>query len=89
LNHKLARWAIRSEKTAGHELKSEDGRKSSVEDFKGEVFRILKTSEGVTGGKEYRVELASGGSGSATNGERRLSLEEIDNFKIEHFGAKN
>jgi len=73
LNDKLARWAIKSNKTAGHDLRSEDGRQSSVEDFKGEVFRILKTSEGVTGGREYRVELASGGSGSATDGERRLS----------------
>jgi len=52
LNDKLTRWTIRSEKTAGHDLRSEDGRKSRVEDFKGEVFRILKTSEGVAGGKE-------------------------------------
>jgi len=73
LNDKLARWAIRSEKTAGHDLRSENSRKSRVEDFKGEIFRILKTSEGVTGGREYRVELASGGSGSATDGERQLS----------------
>jgi len=69
----LARWARRSEKTEGHNLKSEDGRKTSVEEFKGEVFRILKTSEGVTGGKEYRVELASRGSSSATDCERWLS----------------
>jgi len=73
LNDKLARWAIRSEKTAGHDLRSEDGRKLSVEDFKGEVFRILKTSEAVTGGRDYRVELASGGSGREMDGERRLS----------------
>jgi len=64
LNDKLARWAIRSEKTVGQDLRSLDGKKSSVEDFKGEVFRILKTSEGVTGERECRVELASGGSGS-------------------------
>jgi hypothetical protein len=73
LNDKLARWAIRSEKTAGHDLRSEDGRKSRVEDFKCEVFRILRTSEGVTGGREYRVEPASGGSGNTKDGERRLS----------------
>jgi len=64
LNDKLARWAIRSGKTAGHDLRSEDGRKLSVKDFQDEVFRILKTSEGVAGGREYRVELASGGSRS-------------------------
>jgi len=63
-NDRLAKWTIRSEKTVGHDLRSEDCRKSRVEDFKGEVFRILKTLEGVTGGREYRVELASGGSGS-------------------------
>lgn len=50
--NKLARWAIRSEKTAGHDLRREEGRKSREEDFKGEVFRILKSSEGVTGGWE-------------------------------------
>jgi len=35
----------------------------------------LKTSEGegVTGGREYRVELASGRLGSAMDGERQLS----------------
>jgi len=73
LNDRLARWAIRSEETVGHDLRSKDGRESRVEDFKGEVFKIFKTSEGVTGGREYRVELASGGSGIATDGERRLS----------------
>ena len=49
---KLARWAMRSEKKAGHDLRREEGEKSREEDFKGEVFRILKTSEGVTGGRE-------------------------------------
>ena len=49
---KLARWAIRSEKTTGHDLRREEGKKSREEDFKGEVFRILKTSEGMTGGRE-------------------------------------
>ena len=51
MKDKLARWAIRSEKTAGHDSRREEGKKSK-EDFKGEVFRILKTSEGVTGGRE-------------------------------------
>ena len=37
-------------KTAGHDLRKEEGKKSR-EDFKGEVFRILKTSEGVTDGR--------------------------------------
>jgi hypothetical protein len=63
LNDELARWAMISENTVGHDLRSEDGRKSSEEDFKGEVSRILKTSEGVTGGRVYKVELASGGLG--------------------------
>ena len=49
---KLARWAIRSEKMAGHDLRREEGKKSRIKDFKGEVFRILKTSEEVTGGRE-------------------------------------
>jgi len=40
LNDRLARWAIRSEKTVGHDLRSEDGRKSRAEDFKGEVYII-------------------------------------------------
>ena len=52
MKDKLARWAIRSEKTAGHDLRREEGKKSREEDFKGEVFRILKTSEVVTGGSE-------------------------------------
>jgi hypothetical protein len=43
---------MRSEKTAGHDLRREEGRKLREEDFKGEVFRILRTSEGVTGGRE-------------------------------------
>jgi len=73
LNEKLARWAIRSEKTAGHDLRSEDDRKSREEDFKGEVFRISKTLEGVTGGRECREELASGGLSGATDGDRRTA----------------
>jgi len=36
----------------------------------------------VTGGREYRVELASGGSGSAMDGDRRLSREEIDSLRL-------
>jgi hypothetical protein len=31
-------------KTQGHDLRSEEGRKSMEEDFKGEVLRILRTS---------------------------------------------
>jgi len=52
LNDKFVRWVIRSEKTAGHDFRSEDGRKSRVEDIKGKVFRILKTPKGVTGRRE-------------------------------------
>ena len=48
----LARWAARSEKTAGHDLRREEGKKSREGDFKSEVFRIWKTSEEVTGGME-------------------------------------
>ena len=48
----MARWAIRTEKTEGHDFRSEEGRKSIEEDFKGEVLRILKTSAEVTGGRE-------------------------------------
>jgi len=33
LNDKLGRWAIRSENTAGHDLRSEDVRESRVEDL--------------------------------------------------------
>lgn len=42
---------MRSEKTEGHDLRREEGMKSREEDFKGEVVRILRTSEGVTGGR--------------------------------------
>ena len=52
MKDKLARRAIRSEKTAGHDSRRKEGKKSREEDFKGEVFRILKTPEGVTGGRE-------------------------------------
>ena len=52
MKDKLARWTIRSEKTAGHDSRREESKKSREENFKGEVFRILKTSEGVTGERE-------------------------------------
>ena len=51
MKDKLAKWAIRSEKTAGHDLRREEGKKSR-EGFTGEEVRILKISEGVTGGRE-------------------------------------
>ena len=60
----MTRWAIRSEKSAGNDLSTEEGKNSRDEDFKGEVFRIVKTSEGVTGGREYRVEPARDKSGN-------------------------
>ena len=44
MKDKLARWAIKSEKTAGHDLRRDEGRKSREEDFKGKVLMILKTS---------------------------------------------
>ena len=67
LKDKFARWAIRSEKTKGHDLRSDV--KSMEEDFKDGVLRILKTSAEVTGGRENRVEPTSGGSGNTKNGE--------------------
>ena len=45
IERQVGKWAIRSEKTAGPDLRREEGKKSREEDFKGEVFRILKTSE--------------------------------------------
>jgi hypothetical protein len=41
---------MRTEKTQGHDLRREEGMKSREEDFR-EVARILRTSEGVTGGR--------------------------------------
>ena len=43
LNDRLARWAIRSEKTEGHDFRREEGMKSREEDFNGKVVRILRT----------------------------------------------
>jgi len=45
----------------------------SREDFKGDELRILRTSGGVTGGREWRVEPVSGESGKTRVEERRLS----------------
>ena len=73
MKDKLARWAKRSEKTAGHDFRREEGMKWREKDFKGEVFSILKTSEGVTGGREKKVEAARGESENTNDGERRLS----------------
>ena len=42
MKDKLARWAIRSEKTAEHDVRREEGKKSREADLKGEVFRVLK-----------------------------------------------
>ena len=72
MKDKLARRAMRSEKMAGLDLKREKSMKLK-EDFKGEMFRILKTSETMTGGWEWTAGSASGRSGNTKDGERRLS----------------
>ena len=51
MKERLARWATRSEKTEGHDLRKEEGMKSREDDFRAEVVRILRTSEEVTGGR--------------------------------------
>ena len=68
MKDKFARWAIISEKTEGHDLRIEEGRKSMEEDFRGEALRVLKTSSGVTGGREYTMEPTSGESGKTKDG---------------------
>jgi len=44
-------------------------------DFKGDELRILRTSGGVTGGREQRVELVSGESGKTSYGERLVRFD--------------
>jgi hypothetical protein len=82
LKDKFARWAIRSEKTEGHDLRSEEGRKSMEEDLIGEVLRILKTSPGVTSGREYRVEPTSGESGKTKDGGSLQRRELIADLRL-------
>ena len=48
IEKQVGKVGLRSEKTEEHNLRRKKGKKSR-EDFKGEVFRIMKASEGVTG----------------------------------------
>jgi len=45
----FTRWAIRSEKRAGHDLSKEVGTKSRTDVLEGMDDKILKTSDTVTG----------------------------------------
>ena len=52
---RLARWAIRSEKRAGHDLTTEVGMKSRTDVFEGMDDNILQTSDAVTGSRSCIV----------------------------------
>ena len=63
---RFARWAIRSEKTAGNDLTTEVGTKSRTDVFEGMDDNILKTSDAVTGSRNCTVgwwQMGSGGDG--------------------------
>jgi len=54
-NDRFARWAIRSEKRAWHDLSTEVGTKSRTDVFEGMDDKILKTSGAVTGSRSCIV----------------------------------
>jgi len=54
-NDRFTRWAIRSEKRAGHDLSTEVGRKSRTDVLEGMDDKILKTSDAVTGSRSCVV----------------------------------
>jgi len=54
-NDRFARWAIRSEKRAGHDLRTEVGTKSRTDVLEGMDDKIMKTSDAVTGSRSCIV----------------------------------
>ena len=52
---RFARWAIRSEKRAVHDLTTKVGTKSRTDVFEGMDDNILKTSDAVTGSRSCMV----------------------------------
>jgi len=54
-NDRFARWAIRSEKKAGHDLSTEVGTKSRTDVLEGMDDKIVKTSDAVTGSRSCIV----------------------------------